>query len=110
MIADPSGGGDGMENDLELNAKREAAPNKFVKLQIGSESSPAGDGVEEPSSGFVGPVVPRLPGSFSVGNMPLSNDPAMFSGQLISPTHPQGPLQYMQHQVSQTDCTRSITG
>ena len=81
---------------------REAASNKFAKVKAGSY--PETSSAEEPTSGYVGHVVQRLPGSapFHVGNMPLSNvgDPAMYSGQMISPTHPQGPLQYMHHHVS----------
>ena len=55
----------------------------------------------EGDSGFMSHVIPRVPGSgpFSTP-MSAIGEHAMFGGQMISPTHPQGPLQYMQPQVS----------
>ena len=99
-ILDP--GGEGV-TDSDPNTQREASSkmgtNSRMKLMSYSESGDGSDG----DAGFMGQVMPRLPGSvsFPVGTMPMSNmgDPALFSGQVISPTQPQGPLQYMQHQV-----------
>jgi ribosomal protein S27E len=100
---------------LDSSLQGEGAPNKFAKVKMRPETSTPGDQGEEQPSGFVGHIMPRLPGgaSFPVGNVPMSNigDPAVFGGQMISPTHPQGPLQYMQHQVrwsrtcTQNSCT-----
>ena len=55
----------------------------------------------EVDSGYMGHIVSRLPGNgpFPVGNMPIGEH-TLFGGQMISPTHPPGPVQYMQHQVS----------
>ena len=68
-----------------------------------------GDGGDSDSA-FIPHLGPRLPGSgaFSVGNLPLSGigEQNMFGGQLISPTHPQGPLQYMQPQVNVQQCIK----
>lgn len=95
------------ENEAEINHQRDMASKLNVnsKMKLVSYSE-AGDGSEGDSSGFVGQVMPRMPpgnmnGSYPVGSISLSGigDPALFGGQMISPTHPQGPVQYMQHQM-----------
>ena len=93
-----------------LDTDAESTPQREISSKLGmsskmmlasSHSESAADG--EGDSGFMGHTLSRLPGNgtFPVGNLPLSTvgEPAMFSGQMISPTHPQGPVQYMQPQV-----------
>lgn len=76
--------------------------NSKMKVMSYSEAATPGD-VNDGDSGFMDQFLPRVPGSgtFPIGNLPLSGigDHALFSGQMISPTHPQGHIQYMQPQV-----------
>lgn len=70
--------------------------NHYLKSAILGEGN-------EGDSGFMGHVISRLPGSghFPIGSLPISaiGEPALFGGQMISPTHPRGAVQYLQHQV-----------
>lgn len=111
VCASDSVTGDGTGNvahevDADPTTQRELSSKSLMnsKMKLASYSEPgAGDGSEN-DSGFIGQVVQRLPGSgsFPVGNLPMPavGEHALFGGQMISPTHPQGPVQYMQPQVS----------
>ncbi len=65
---------------------------------VSYDSTPSGDGNEN-DSGFMNPVMSRVPGN---GPFPVSSigEPSLYGGQMISPTHPPGPVQYMQPQVT----------
>ena len=57
--------------------------------------------VSEVDSGILGHVMSRMPsGPFPMGGLPLAGDhTAIFGGQMISPTHPQGPVHFLPPQV-----------
>lgn len=92
-----------LESDAESVSQREVTSkpsmNSKMKMVEGTASTEGGEG----DSRFMNQVVPRLHGNggFHVGNLPLSaiGEPGLFSGQMISPTHPPEHVQYM-HQVS----------
>ena len=57
--------------------------------------------VSEVDSGMMSHVMSRMPnGPYTMDNLPLAGDhTTIYGGQIISPTHPQGPVHFMPPQV-----------
>lgn len=82
------------ETDSEsVNSRESAARNTTPKMKYSDC---------EVESGMMGQQIMTrmMNGQFSVGTLPLTGEQAaMYGGQMISPTHPQGPLQFIPSQV-----------
>lgn len=85
------------ETESEAIIQRESS-NMNLTPKMKSIAYSDGNDVD---SGMMSHVMSRMAnGPFPVSNLPLAGDhAAMFGGQMISPTHPQGPLQFIHPQV-----------
>ncbi len=90
-----------LEGEVEAaNSRESTSVNMTPKLKY-SESSDVDSGMINQHQ----PVMSRIQnGPFPVGSLPLGGD-QLYSGQMISPTHPQGPVHFIPPQV----CVHSDT-